>query len=467
MTIRSKLALAMAGTAAIALVVSGALFVLIVRTFNQQITYAQMDAQVVAINRQVPRSLRQPAVTLDYLNTLETDLGVRVLLLDAQGRPLVYQGQVTVPAGQRRSATQVVHGHVLIDGDQFLADYAPATAAVRQTFPGTVAVVVATPQSVVDARTKNQLTEPLALAALVSLLSAAVVGFLLSRALTARLTRLGRAAHQLAGGDYSARVEIGGGDEIAEVGHEFNRMAAEVEATRQAQRDFLANVSHELRTPLTSILGFSQALIDGSAQGPLAQGRAAQIIQGEAERLLRISRELVDLARVEAGALSLSLTPVDLGRLLDHLQARFAGKAADRHLEWRVDAGDPATPPVLADADRVNQVLDNLAENAIRYASAAHPVTWTLAPAAGGVELVQENSTDRLPPSAAQVFERFFRADPSRQALAGVGLGLSVARELVAAMGGRLGAELDGPPGGAGVIRFRLWLPGAEGRPTR
>src|SRR5207302_1520162 len=121
------------------------------------------------------------------------------------------------------------------------------------------------------------------------------------------------AAEDIAAGNYSRRVSIKGQDEIGMLGSAFNRMGEAVERARKVQRDFLANVSHELKTPLTSLIGFSQALVDGSLLNENERTRAATIVHEESERVLRMAQELLDLARVEAGSMSLHIPAVDLG----------------------------------------------------------------------------------------------------------------------------------------------------------
>src|SRR5205807_9812208 len=130
---------------------------------------------------------------------------------------------------------------------------------------------------------------------------------------TKPLTQLAGAAEDIAGGNYSRRVGIRGPDELGHLGVAFDRMAEAVERARRTQREFLANVSHELKTPLTSLIGFSQALTDGSIKTEVERTRAATIVHEESERVLRMAQELLDLARVEAGSISLHITAVDLG----------------------------------------------------------------------------------------------------------------------------------------------------------
>jgi signal transduction histidine kinase len=329
-----------------------------------------------------------------------------------------------------------------------------AIAPVRD--PLTAAyVVVARPESAVTTAAAGELVPRLLVAGGAALLVALVLVLIVSRSVTKPLTKLAGAAEDIAGGNYSRRVGIRGPDEIGHLGVAFDRMAEAVERARRTQREFLANVSHELKTPLTSLIGFSQALTDGSLKTDAEKTRAATIVHEESERVLRMAQELLDLARVEAGTVSFHITAVDLAaqlqQELDIVRPRAA--AAGLRLEADVPAG---LPPVAADPERLHQVLDNLLDNAVKYAPRGTSVRISASPNGTVVDTVVANATGDHRPDPDRIFERFYRADASRSAAAGgVGLGLAISRELVTAMKGTLRAELDG----GSMLLMRLSLP--------
>jgi two-component system sensor histidine kinase VicK len=234
-------------------------------------------------------------------------------------------------------------------------------------------------------------------------------------------------------------------------------MAEAVERARKAQRDFLANVSHELKTPLTSLIGFSQALVDGSLLTEVERSRAATIVHEESERVLRMAQELLDLARVEAGSISMHIATVDLGGQLQQELEIVRPRAGQRRLSLNLSV-PPDIPPVAADPERLHQILDNLLDNAVKYAPEGTEVRIFALSNISGVEAIVSNATGTHKPDPERLFERFYRADPSRSAAAGgVGLGLAISRELAAAMRGKLWADFDE----ADNLRLHLLLPAA------
>jgi signal transduction histidine kinase len=321
-------------------------------------------------------------------------------------------------------------------------------------------VLVARPLSTVTGAAASELVPRLLEAGGAALLVAMLLALLVSLSVTRPLRKLAAAAEDIAAGHYSRRVGIKGLDEIGTLGAAFDRMAEAVERARAIQREFLANVSHELKTPLTSLIGFSQALVDGSIKTDVERARAATVVHEESERVLRMAQELLDLARVEAGSISLHITAVDLGGHLQQQLAIVRPRADARQLALELDV--PADiPPVAADPERLHQILDNLTDNAVKYAPSGSTVTATARVSGGSVEAIVSNPAGPHPPDPDRMFERFYRADPSRSVAAGgVGLGLAISRELATAMAGRLWADVDA----AGNLRVHLLLPAARGR---
>jgi len=387
--------------------------------------------------------------------------GVRLLLLDADRRVVYDSGSTgtigtSIQLGKAVRVANVGEAQATIEGQAFIV---AATGIPSGRDPLSASfVALAEPKNQVAAAAAGDLAARLLEAGGVALVVAVLLSLLVSRSLTRPLTQLAAASEDVAAGNYSRRVSIAGTDEIGTLGSAFNRMAEAVERARKAQRDFLANVSHELKTPLTSLIGFSQALVDGSLVGDEQRARAAAIVHEESERVLRMAQELLDLARVEAGSISLHITSVDLGGQLQQELEIVKPRATSRGLTLVLSAADDI-PPVAADPERLHQVVDNLLDNAVKYAPEGTTVNVVARMSGGSVETVVSNPTGPQRPDPDRMFDRFYRGDPSRSAAAaGVGLGLAISRELAAAMRGRLWADFDD----TGSIRVHLTLPPAR-----
>ena len=476
MSLRLRLVLAAAAIVAISLILSAALSWLLVSNLEFESARADLDRLAITTRQSVLRSQcngipaapnavacsgRPQFATRDLyeerLRTLGGSGGDRLLLLNAR-RQVVFDSGNPAPAGEtitlnrvRRIDNEATNeGDIQLGGDDFLAG---GVALPRDPILNGRYLVLARRASAVNAAAASSLGPRLLLAGAVALVLAVLIALLFSRAFTRPLTELALAAGDVAAGRYSRRVAISGGDEIGTLGAAFNRMAEAVQRSREQQRDFLANVSHELKTPLTSLIGFSLALRDGTLKTPHEKRRAATIIHEEAHRVLRMSQELLDLARVEAGQVSYHPSPVDLGALLEQELEVVRHRADERGLALALHAPD-SMPPVRADPERLHQIVDNLLDNAVKYAPAGSPVRVEVTPAPGAVEVSVVNRVGEHPPDPGRMFERFYRADPSRSGAGGVGLGLAISRELASGMGARLFGELSDS-----TLRMRLVLP--------
>ncbi len=484
LSLRLRLLAAAAGIVAVSLLLSGALTWVLVRDLELQSAQQLLDRSIIGeralvihdqcLVRTGGASNAGPATcrlddAQDYktrLSLAASQLGTdRLLLLTSQFRvafdsanpdPL---GQISISASKRING--VAEARINLDGQTYLVA-AMAITPARDPLAAAY-VLLAAPQGAFAAAAANELVPRLLLAGGAALLLAMLLVLIVSRSLTRPLGQLAAAAEDIAAGHYSRRVAIRGTDEIGTLGTAFDRMAEAVERARKVQREFLANVSHELKTPLTSLIGFSQALVDGSLATDLERSRAATVVHEESERVLRMAQELLDLARVEAGSISIHITPVDLGGQLEQEIGIVRPRAIARELALELDV--PADiPPVAADPERLHQILDNLMDNAVKYAPSGSTVTARARVVDGSVEAVVSNPAGPHRPDADRMFERFYRADPARSAAAGgVGLGLAISRELATAMGGRLWADIDD----SGDLRVHLTLPAAKGLQTQ
>ena len=216
----------------------------------------------------------------------------------------------------------------------------------------------------------------LLVALLIGLAGAAVAGALLARRLARPLGEAARAAHALAGGDRDVRVAPRGAAEVAELAQSLNVPAEALRFSEDRQRTFLLSVSHELRTPLTAIEGFAEALADGVTTGQDVPAAGA-VVLAEAQRLERLVRDLLDLARLGAHDFHIDLAPVELTDLVRAAGRAWGPRAAAGQVELRVEA--PAQQVVaVTDAVRIRQILDGLADNALRVVGPGAPIVFAL-----------------------------------------------------------------------------------------
>jgi two-component system sensor histidine kinase BaeS len=297
--------------------------------------------------------------------------------------------------------------------------------------------------------------DSLGYAVLAAVLVAVAVSMIFSRRIVAPLRAMMSASQRIADGRYDERVSVSGSDELAQLAERFNRMAERLEQTETMRRQLIGDVSHELRTPLTVISGYMEGLTDGVLP---ATPETFEQIRMEAGRLSRLVDDLQELSRVESGSYRLDLHPVTLSALVEttakRLSRQFDAKqiTLTRHLS-------PDLPLVLADEDRLTQVLTNLLGNALAYTPAGGKVTVTAIKVGGEAQVSVEDDGIGIPPeSLPHLFDRFYRVDLSRSRAAGggSGIGLTIAKAVVEAHGGRIWAESTGENQGS---TFSFTLP--------
>jgi signal transduction histidine kinase len=401
----------------------------------RRLTLLRPDGQVIASAGESPFTAAQPLPAEAGLGILTAAAGVTEAC--AEGRPALslLADSVVCAVGEGPSALLLLETRV------------DSSAQIGAAFGRVVGLTLLGTSVLLN----------IAALVVVGLLPVALgVGYFLARQLTRRIERLTEATAGVATGDLSRRVAVDSEDEIGRLGEDFNRMAgqlaereraladaaARAEALLRANRRLVADVSHELRNPLATLRGYLEAL--EQEHGQQLPPDDMRVIRGEMGRLTALVDDLFTLARAEAQQLPLSVGPVDAGALVGRLAAALAPLARrEREIEL-VAQIDPATPPARADAARLEQVVRNLAQNALRHTLPGGIIAFEVAPAPGGAVTiaVADTGVGIEPEDLPHVFERFFRGDSSRaRETGGAGLGLSLVRELVGAMGGSVAVE--------------------------
>jgi signal transduction histidine kinase len=285
----------------------------------------------------------------------------------------------------------------------------------------------------------------------------AILGWLLARSMSWPLRQMALAADRMAQGDYAVRVPDFGSDEMGALGLVINQMAEGMAGVENTRRALVADVSHELRTPLTVIEGYLEGLRSGAIADYQTASRAFDAMYGETRRLLRLVRDLRYLSVLDGGLRQLDCRPTAVHDLLADTVARFAPAA--EHKGVHVRAVVPADLPLVSlDPERMAQVLTNLVENALRHTPRGGSITVTGALTGGDLMLTVRDTGDGIAPEhLPYLFERFYRADQARSLTGdgGAGIGLSIVKGIVEALGGNVSIESEPGRGSCFTVRIR------------
>jgi two-component system OmpR family sensor kinase len=283
-----------------------------------------------------------------------------------------------------------------------------------------------------------------------ALLIALLGSYLVAQALSLRVRRLEEGAKQMAEGRFVEPLPVNSQDELGRLTVAFNEMQRRLRQVDVARKEFIATASHELRTPIFSLAGFVELLRDEE----LDEATRAEFLETMGEqvaRLQKLSVDLLDLSRLDAGSVELHREPVDLAELARSVAGEFRPALSDHHTHLDVRLPDDGVV-ARCDPERVAQIVRILLDNALRHTPDGTPVEVTAAGQNGTAELaVADRGPGMSDGSRAHVFERFYTGDATR----GAGLGLAIARELAERMEGTI--ALDSRPGST---TFTLKLPG-------
>ena len=305
---------------------------------------------------------------------------------------------------------------------------------------------------------RSSFNEALIYAGLAAILVAVIVSLLVSRRVIAPVQAMSFATQRIAEGHYDERLQVSGEDELAELATRFNQMAEKLNEVEATRRRLIADVSHELRTPLTAIKGSMEGLIDGVLPATI---ETYTQIHAEADRLNRLVDDLQELSRIEAHPYQLDLRHLNVSSLLQTVMLRLSAQADSKHISLENNMASDL-PEVYADEDRAIQVLTNLTHNALQYTPENGKVKISAEQMEDVIRFTVQDSGIGIPPeNLPYIFDRFYRVDKSRSRRAGggSGIGLTIARALVEAQGGRIWAESAGEGHGS---TFAFTLPIAK-----
>ncbi|HEX6509085.1 MAG TPA: ATP-binding protein [Chloroflexota bacterium] len=476
--LRFRLATTIAAVGLFLIVVNAALLSLFLERYVVNREGTTLAQQAAALSRCAPSGVAGqllaggPAAQAEVLAVLRTtrerhavvvDSGGSVLYASPMPAPLrdVLVSRLRQDLRRRRLPArgippwQEMRGELAVD-IVIACRLSPAPTASNASVNGAGGLLLAE-DSAVPAREWHDLVTLVILVGLAAtglgVLAALVAGEGMARSVRAAAS----AARAVARGNFQRRIAPNGPAEIAEMVVAFNTMVEEVLRQRRIERDLLANISHELASPLSLIRGYAEALADRVIEGDDEQSAALCAIRDESARLQRLTEDLLDLALLESGQVSMHVDDVPVGELLLGLRERMAPLAQRAGVTLSVDAS-PDLSPLPVDVQRLEQVLINLLNNALRHTPPDGTITMAARRKGAGLELTVADTGAGIPAEELpRIWERFYRVekDRDRREPGGLGLGLAICRSTIAAMHGTI--EVDSTLG-VGTT-FRIWLP--------
>ncbi|MGH8888277.1 MAG: histidine kinase dimerization/phospho-acceptor domain-containing protein [Acidothermaceae bacterium] len=441
--------------ATVAVVVAGLVSGVLLRSSAQAQGQKELRNDVALVAHAVDNTVDKSGrvrVPTEVVKTL-ADRHITIVVVDAdgqltgpEGRPLASQplpakDVARLIAGSPVSATRTLNrSRVYLEG---------------QPLQGGRGVVLV--EKVSSARSSEGFTRlRLAAALAIGLVVAAAAGLLLARRIVRPLQRAAAAAHRLSTGARDVRLEPEGPAEVAEVADALNLLASALTTSESRQREFLLSISHELRTPLTAVKGYAEALADGVV-APEAVAATGQVVLAESDRLERLVRDLLDLARLGADDFRIDVTSVDLAELLRQAGVVWADRCARVGVPFRVEIADGVGSVVHSDPARLRQIVDGLAENALRVTPSGRPIVFALLEAGSDVLMQVRDGGPGLTDDDCRVaFDRsvlYERYRGVRRVSTGVGLAL------VAGLAARLGGRAEAGHAHEGGACFTIRLP--------
>lgn len=448
------------------------------RGYQAQVAVDRLVELSWPVSREVRLLIRAgatPAQIFSFLEDQARGLKVRFLLLDSDNRVVEdtekrLAGQTIPPPTQRTQSGQglAYAGTFYRPGKEalFLVRGPILRSASEEDFIAQTplyTLILAVPQRTI-ASAWLELAPSLVPAALLSLIISLIVATLLSYSLSRPLGQITRAAEEIARGNYDQAIREQGTIEIRRLAQTFNTMARQVNQVNKVLRQFMANVSHELKTPLTSVIGFSQALLDGAVDRPGETLAAGQRINEEARRMNALVNDLLYVSKVTSQAIPMEKEVLNVGDLLASTVKRVRVQAEQKGIEICLKTSP--LPPIKGDPRWLEHALSNLMDNAVKHTSRGGRITvgainQTGEPGkvdgASSVSISVHNTGSVIPPlDLPRIFDRFYQVDSERAPGKGVGLGLAIVKEVAEAHGGVVSVQSSPTQG----TEFTLTLPG-------
>ena len=392
-----------------------------------------------------------------FLEILAQSIDGTVMVADGSGRVLLSAGSAYNLAGRVIPELPAVgadyHGMGnmggMLDSFQYVTG---VTATINDRVVGYVFVSTSASNLPQILRTNFKIY-------LMSVLGALLISFGVLWLLTYRLARplrqMAAATRRFAQGDFSARMQVKGRDEVAELAEALNHMAVSLSSLETMRRSFVANVSHELKTPMTTISGFVDGILDGTVP-PEKQKHYLRIVSDEVKRLSRLVQSMLNLSRIDSGELKMTRVRMDLTEAMCGVLVASEPRIEAKRLNIS-GLEDCGRAEIDGDFDLMSQVLYNLLDNAIKFTNEGGDIDIRIDSRGGRVYVAVRNTGDGIPASELpQIFERYYKSDRSRSLdKNGLGLGLFIVQTVIRLHGGEITVRsVEGE-----FTEFRFWVP--------
>ena len=404
---------------------------------------------------------QDPHPVISSLNRVDRILGTEAWVIDNSGKVLAASADHIHCEGNVLEATdlqQLKSGQVSLRRGQsqfFQKAVIRAAAPVLDQGKFIGAVILYTPVAGIN-DTFSKMRELQSGTAILGIILSVILGLFLSRYITRPLREVSQVARRIAEGNFEDRVRIKSRDELGQLGETFNYMTQQLEDYEKMRREFVANVSHELRSPLTSIQGFMDALIEGKNKGDEQEkAKYLSIIQKETYRLSKLVNELLDLSRFDAQVVYFDMEAFPITTVINRATASLKPQLDEKNITIRT-----VIPKDLlycfGDEDRIEQVVHNLLQNAIRYSPKGEKILISARLLTDEILVeIADNGPGISREELPRVWERFYRVDKARsRGMGGTGLGLAIVQEIIKKHGGRVTVESE--HGEGAVFGFTL-----------
>lgn len=414
--------------------------------YNKQMEMLVKSSDISELVRPFLVEKRDPAYLVDLLNRADKKLGTEIWVIDPRG------GVIAASADQKMHEGDLIAQEDILELQQGKVSIRQGNSPVyNETVLWVIepvennnrvigGVIVYSPIIGIT-QTMIKVRNLFLYSAVVSLIFSTVVVYFLSKYVTGPLQDMNRVAQQLACGKLTERVNIKQADEIGDLAKAFNYMAGQIEKQEKMRRDFVADVSHELRSPLTNIQGFIEAMMDGKDKTVEDRSRYLGIIHKETLRVSRLVIELLDLARFDAGTVVSDRKPMDILDVVSNSINKVNPFLQEKNLSLVLNKPEPYQPLMVnANQDRIEQVITNLLDNAIRYAPTASQIQINVRLENGNVAVTVADQGDGIiAEDIPLIWERFYKVDKSRsRGEGGTGLGLAIVKKIVESFGGQV-----------------------------